>query len=175
MRTRRLRRAPVAAAVAAVAAVLTGCSAGFDATSIQPYAPSDGVLANTGEIRLLNVLVVAPEGSDTGVVSMTVVNRGQRPDRLTEVTSPHGTVELTGDTSLPPGQALQVGQDGDVSAVISDLTREAGQVVTLRFAFSRTEPVTVDTVIVPASGDYAELTPSAPPSPLFTSTATPEG
>ena len=43
-----------------------GCSAGFDATSTKPYAPSDGVIASSGDMRVLNALVVAAEGGDEG-------------------------------------------------------------------------------------------------------------
>ena len=43
----------------------TGCAAGFDATSIKPYAPSDGILANSGDLRVLNTLVVVDEVGDT--------------------------------------------------------------------------------------------------------------
>jgi copper(I)-binding protein len=152
--------------------VLAGCSAGFDATSIQPYAPGDGVLANSGDIRVLNALVVAAEGERTGVVSMTVVNRGTTDDRLTDLTSPHGSVDLTGDTSLPAGGTLRFGSDTDVTAVIRNMTAQVGQTIRLRLSFARNQPVTLDTVVMPATGDYAEITPSATPTPTPTPTPT---
>jgi hypothetical protein len=172
-RTRGLRRAPLVAAAATAASLLVGCSAGFDATSIQPYAPADGVLANTGDIRVLNALVVAPEDERTGVLSMTIVNRGTTDDRLTDITSPHGSVDLTGDTTLPAGGAVRLGADTDVSAQISGLTKQPGETIRLRIRFARTQPVTVDTVILPATGDYAGLTPSPTPTPTPTPTSTP--
>lgn len=171
-RTRRLRRVPAVAAAAVAAALLTGCSAGFDATSIQPYAPADGVLANSGDIRVLNALVVADADGDTGVVSMTLVNRGTRDDRLTEITSPDGSVALTGDTTLPAGGAVRLGSDTDVTAVVEGLAKQAGENIRLRLSFSRTPPVTINTVVVAATGDYAEITPSATPTPTPTPTAT---
>ncbi|HET9945398.1 MAG TPA: hypothetical protein VFR56_07065, partial [Actinomycetes bacterium] len=57
-RHRRLR--PLAALAAALTVtVLAGCSSGFGATSTKDYAPSDGIVAGDGDIRVLNALVVA--------------------------------------------------------------------------------------------------------------------
>ena len=55
--------------------------AGFDATSAKPYAPSDGIMADSGDLRVLNALVVAADGDSTGVVSATIANRGDRRRR----------------------------------------------------------------------------------------------
>jgi len=163
-RTRRPRRARVVAAAAAAVSLLAGCSAGFGATTVKPYAPSDGILAESGDIRVLNALVVAGDGGRTGVVSMTLANRGDRDDRLTGLTSPAGTAELSGDTTLPAGGAVRFGTGSDATATISGMTRLAGESIRLRLTFARTEPITIDTVVVPATGDYAELTPSASPT-----------
>jgi copper(I)-binding protein len=167
-RTRRPRRAPAVAAAAAVsllASLLAGCSASFNATAVKPYAPADGIYAVSGDIRVLNALVVAGDGGRTGVVSMTVANTGDQDDRLTGLTSPTGTVQLSGDTTLPAGGAVRFGSDTEASATISGMTRLAGESIRLRLTFARTQPITIDTVVVPATGDYAELTPSASPTP----------
>ena len=157
-RRARARLAAVIAGVAA-AALLAGCSAGFDATSTAPYAPSDGILANSGDLRVQNALVVASDAVSSGVVSMTIANRGERDDRLTGLTSPDGTVDLTGDGILPAGTAVQFGSDTDPSATISELTALPGETITLRLTFARSEPLQIDTVVVPADGYYASITP----------------
>jgi copper(I)-binding protein len=164
-RTRRSRRALVVACAAAAVSLLAGCASGFGATSIQPYAPADGILANSGDIRVLNALVVAGDGGRTGVVSMTIANRGDQDDRLTGLTSPHGSADLTGDATLPAGGAVRFGSDTDVTATITGMTRLAGETIRLRLTFARTQPLTIDTVVVEATGDYAEITPSASPTP----------
>ena len=165
------RRTPVLTApVAAVAGslllvgLLAGCGAGFGATSVQPYPPSDGLLANSGDLRVQNILVVAAEGSATGVVSTAIANRGTREDRLTGITSPQGTVDLTGDGILAPGASLTLGSGTATAATVTGLTAEPGREVMLRLTFARAEPVTVRTVVVPASGFYSSLTP-APTTP----------
>lgn len=168
---------PVLAAISAVA-LLTGCGAGFNAQSVQTYAPADGALADNGSIRVLNALVVAAEGATTGVISTTLVNHGDRTDRLTDITSSSGTVDLTGPGELRPGAAVRFSAGTTPSATIADLTRSPGQSVTIKLTFARSEPLTVRTVVVAASGDYAEITPgpespaAETPTPSDTATST---
>ena len=151
---------------------LTGCSSGFDATSTKDYAPSDGIVAGDGDIRVLNALVVAADGADEGVVSMTVVNRGETSDRITGIESDAGDVTLGGDTSLPPGAAVSFGTE-EATATVSGLTKEPGNAVELTVRFAKAEPLTFRTVIVPSTDDYASLTPAASPTPTPTPTETP--
>lgn len=148
---------------------LAGCSSGFDATSTQDYAPSDGIVAGDGDIRVLNALVVATEGADEGVVSMTVVNRGETSDRITAIRSDAGDVTLGGDTSLPPGAAVSFGTE-EATATVTGLTKEPGQAVALTVRFAKAEPLTFRTVIVLGTDDYASLTPPASPTPTPTET-----
>jgi hypothetical protein len=157
-RTRRNRVLATASAVLSVV-LLSGCASGFGATSIQPYAPSDGILANTGELRILNILVVSTGAN--GVVSATIVNRGRTKDALEDMTSPDGTVDLTGDGEIPPGGAITLGADTETSATISGLTKLPGETITLKLTFRRADPVAIRTVVAPAKGYYASIT-SAP-------------
>jgi copper(I)-binding protein len=154
----RTRLTAVITAVAA-AALVAGCSAGFDATSTQPYAPADGILANSGDLRVQNALVVASDSISSGVVIMTIANRGDSDDRLTGLTSPDGTVDLTGDTTLAAGSAVRFGSDTDPSATITALTALPGETITLRLTFRRAEPLEIKTVVVQADGYYSSITP----------------
>ncbi len=153
--------------------VTTGCAAGLNAQTLKPYAPADGVMANSGDIRILNALVVvADDSSGTGVVSLTIVNRGNRDDSLTDLTSPDGTVDLTGTRDLPAGSAVRFGATTEPSATISDLTKQPGETITLRFVFARTNPITLETVVLPATGPYTSITPG-PVTPAVEPTDTP--
>jgi copper(I)-binding protein len=143
----------------AAVSLLSGCAAGFDATSIKPYAPSDGVLANTGHLRVLNALVVASPDITNGVVSAVIVNRGDKADELTGLTSPDGTVDLTGDGTLEPGTAVRLEAGTNPAATISGLTALPGETITLRLTFKEADPLTIRTVVVPAKGPYASITP----------------
>ena len=152
--------------------VLTGCSSGFDATSGMDYAPSDGVIAGEGSIRVLNALVVAAEDADDGLISMKVVNRGDTADRITGIESDAGEVAIGGDAQLPAGGAVSFGADG-TSATISGISKEPGQTVRLIIRFAKSEPLTLRTVVVEPTDYYEGLTPSASPTPTPTPTETP--
>ena len=156
-RTRRIRALTAATAVLS-AALLAGCASGFDATSIKPYAPSDGILADSGDLRVLNILVVSTGAN--GVVIGSIANRGTSKDALTGLTSPDGTVDLTGTGKVGAKNAIRLGADTATSATISSLTKLPGETITLKLTFQRADPVTIRTVVVPASGDYASITPA---------------
>ena len=157
---------PVLLALSALA-LTAGCAAGNNAQTLQPYSPADGVVANSGTIRVLNALVVADATGTTGVVSLTIVNRGNRDDSLTDLTSADGSVDLTGTRDLPAGQAVRFGATTEPSATISDLKRKPGQEITLTLSFAHTEPITLRTVVLPATGAYADITPG-PETPVDT-------
>jgi copper(I)-binding protein len=161
----RTLTASTAAAVLTAAALLSGCSAGFDATSVKPYAPSDGIMADSGHLRILNTLVVASDSFSSGVVVATIVNDGSKADELTSITSPDGKVDLTGDGTIEPGSAVGLSAGTELSATISSLTSLPGETITLHLRFKRADPVTINTVVVPASGPYATITPAPTPSP----------
>lgn len=169
---RRIRPAfvPVLAVISALA-LLTGCGAGIGAQSLQTYAPADGVLADNGSVRVLNALVVAGDSASTGVLSMTLVNVDDRDDRLSDITSTGGTVDLTGTRGLAAGRSVRFGAGTATAATIDELTRRPGQTVTLHLTFARSEPITLRTVVVPARGDYAEITPG-PETPADESPST---
>lgn len=164
-RSRRTRRTLSAAVAACALSVLAGCSSGFGATSAQPYAPSDGILADSGDIRVLNALVVASDGGRAGVLSMTVANRGTRDDRLTAVSTPDAGVSFDGPLELPAGEAVPFTGSGEASVTFTGLSRRAGETITIKLEFARTQPVTLRTVVVAAEGEYADLTPAPSPSP----------
>lgn len=161
---RTARSVPAVAGALLAGAVLTGCAAGFGATSAQSYAPADGVQAESGDLRALNVLVVADEGATAGVLVMTVANDGARDDRLTAVETSGGRVALSGPVDLPAGSATAFGNDTEASATVTGLTADPGETIEVTLSFARATPITLRTVVVPAAGDYAGITPSAPSS-----------
>jgi hypothetical protein len=161
----RIRSARLGAVLLAGAgALLTGCSGGFDAQARQVYAPADGAQADAGSVRISNALVVAPAGGTEGVLLMTVSNRGGKTQQLTSLTSNGGTVDYTGSRRLAAGQAVSFSAVTDPSATITNLRLKPGENITLRFGFSGEDPVTVRTLVVPATGIYSTVTPAATPT-----------
>jgi hypothetical protein len=159
------RRTPALATITVLATVLlAGCSAGFNATAVQPYAASDGVEANSGDVRVINALVVASPTITSGVISATIVNRGTHEDTLTGITSPDGKVSFSGPATLTRGVTTRLGGDTDPSATITGLTRLSGESITLHLTFRRAHPLTLRTVVIAATGPYASVTPSSSPT-----------
>lgn len=109
-----LRKILPAVAVGLVALVGAGCSSG-QVTQTDNMEPAvNGNKANVGEIALRDVLIAYPaqesyESGGAAPLTLTIVNTGGTNDELTSVSSPAaGSVELTGDKTLPARAALQV-------------------------------------------------------------------
>lgn len=165
--------APTLAALS-VLVLVSGCAAGYNAQTIKPYAPADGVVADSGTIRALDAVVVSGAGTGRGVLSMTLVNRGDRDDTLTAITSPSGRVDLTGARALAAGRSVSFGAGTDPAATVESLRRAPGQTIALTLQFARTRPIVLRTVVVSPDGSYASVTPG-PQTPEETDTPTPSG
>jgi hypothetical protein len=162
--------------IALVTVLATGCGSGFDATARQSYAPGDGIQAGTGDLRVVAALVVSPEDSDDGVIMMAVVNNGEQDEEITSVDANKGEVEYTGSHTIPAGETVIFGAESDPSATVRNLSAEPGETITLKISFAEAEPIVLRTVVVPATGDYASITPAAEPTPTPSeSVATPSG
>ena len=119
----------------AVAAILSGCSAGQIAQTATQQAAVNGTSATVGDITLRNVHLRAPQTSDYvepgSEVELLFVAANDSPDtsdKLTSITSDSGTVSLSGDTSLPATDVLVVGEpDGQVAALEQAETADAAK------------------------------------------------
>lgn len=159
------RRRLALALVVLATPLLSACAAGFDATSLKPYSPADGVYAENEAVRALNVLLVVDEDGSTGLLSMTLANRSGTDDEVTGVETDGGTASLAAPVDLPAGATTTFGgEDADAQVLVEQVSTEPGRVVEVRLTFSSAPPLSVRTVVVAAEGDYAEVTPSAEPS-----------
>jgi hypothetical protein len=119
----------------AVAATLSGCSAGQISQTATQQAAVNGTSATIGNITLRNVHLRAPQTSDYvepgSEVELLFVAANDSPDtsdKLTSITSDSGTVSLSGDTSLPATDVLLVGEpDGQVAALEQAETADAAK------------------------------------------------
>ncbi len=156
--------------------LVTACASGFDATARQSYAPGDGIQAGSGDLRVVSALVVSPEDSNDGVIMMAVVNNGEQDEEITSVETDEGEVDYTGSHTIPAGETVLFGAESDPSATVRNLSAEAGESITVKISFAEAEPISLHTVVVPATGDYASITPAAEPTPTVSeSGATPSG
>ncbi|WP_214364401.1 copper chaperone PCu(A)C [Pseudonocardia sp. H11422] len=121
------------ALVLALLVVLTGCGAGQKARSSVQYAGSGGAEGEVGRILLRDAQIQFP-GSVEGdavylpgqdaALRLTIINEGERADRLVRVSSPVATgATVVGETALPPGRAVTAGMDGPIADL--ELANEA--------------------------------------------------
>ena len=125
----------LAACGLALAATLSGCSAGQVSQTATQEAAVNGASKTAGNITLRNVHLRAEQTSDFvqpgSEVELLFVAANESPDtndKLKAITSDVGTVALTGDTSLPASDVLIVGEpDGQIAALEAAETADAAK------------------------------------------------
>lgn len=178
--SRHPRLLPAVVSIALLVA-LTGCAAGFDAQTNQPYQPAQGVTVRSSEVYAVNTLVVT-DGNGNGTVVTSLINQRSEPDKLVALTAKDTAGGGAKVSPLPKGgielatqQAVQTATDGALR--ISSDTLHAGGLVTLSFEFESAAPVKVEVPVVAASTTYADVSigPVDGGAPSSTSTPTTSG
>ncbi|MBM7771486.1 copper(I)-binding protein [Actinokineospora baliensis] len=162
--TGRLRLAPAGLGLGLAAALLTAACSSGQITQTDSQLPAvNGALAQTGQVALRDAVLAYPEaghyakGADAPL-SLSIVNVGGTADKLVEVTSPLAAeVELVGDTALPGGVALVVG--------------EAGEETDGKSSAPTTPTPTTTTTVAPTSATSAGKPTSGAPSTTSSSVA----
>ncbi|MFV0451569.1 MAG: hypothetical protein ACK5LS_04870 [Propioniciclava sp.] len=161
-----------ALAVAATSALLlSGC--GFNAQTLQPYTPAEGVNLDVADIKVRNVVVVS-DADGNGILSGSIVSRGD--DSLTAVevvpllegNVPGAPLPVTPlrPVTLPAGDLVVLTDPTPAFAVSGD-TLVPGQTVALSLTFASGGVGEVITPVM-SSGDIAfeTLAPAIPtPTP----------
>lgn len=145
-------------AIAALLPLLTAC--GFSAQTDQVYQAPVGVNDRSGDVDILNALVVSgQEGS--GTFAGTLVNTVDRDDTLDSV-SGSGITAARRTVDVPADDVVPLADKGQIT--LSGSTIKAGSFVELTFGFASGQTTTMKVPVVAASGDYADV-------PLPTSSA----
>ncbi len=140
---------PLSLAAALLAVGLTGCGAGRDPETYRERPTVDAALASVGELDLRNVSINPPPAGDaelragsSATARLSVINLGERPDRLVSVSSPVATtVELLdADGAVVPNVpigGLQALGPRDFTVRLGGLTEplRPGQSVNVTFTF----------------------------------------
>jgi copper(I)-binding protein len=172
---------------AAVAPVIAGCEAGFNAPTQQWHQPAAGASAVVNNVlRINNVFVLGaapafslPRGSSAGLF-LAITNEGAAPDRLIGVTAP-GTAAAV---QLPAGGVRVAGQQqvllsGPAPRVIlRRLVRSVngGQHILVVLHFVRAGNVAMVVPVMPRAQWFSTFSPApllVSPSPSPTGTASP--
>ena len=141
-----------------ISSTLTGCGSGQMASTRLIKQVTDGVEAQTDEIRLRNVKVIKTS-TGSGVLIGTLVNWSDKSDQITSVTINNQPAIYTAKTSelLRNKPITFVGDIANADAYISMLDKEPGYRIPVTFTFATAAPVTLDTLIVNGDGIYEVL------------------
>ena len=141
-----------------ISSTLTGCGSGQMASTRLIKQVTDGVEAQTDEIRLRNVKVIKTS-TGAGVLIGTLVNWSDKSDQITSVTINNQPAIYTAKSSelLRNKPITFVGEIANADAYISMLDKEPGYRIPVTFTFASAAPVTLDTLIVNGDGIYEVL------------------
>ncbi len=145
-------------ATVAIATMVTGCASGQMAQTRLIKRVTDGVEAQSDEIRLRNVKVIKSSTGE-GILIGTLVNWSDKTDAITSVSINNLPAIYTAKTSelLRNKPITFVGQVANADAFIENLDKTPGYRVPVTFTFANAAPVTLDTLVVNGDGIYENL------------------
>jgi len=136
-----------------LAPVLAAC--GFNAQTDQVYQAGTGVNDRSGDVYVLNALIVSGEdGSGTFVAGLDN-ERQSKSDRLTGITGDGVSVKNADDIEVPPNALVNLAEDGKVWVTGDGVV--PGKFVTLTLTFASGQSTTVRVPVETHQGDYADV------------------
>lgn len=188
LRPARTRRARAALAATALAVVLPSAACGWDAQTMRPYTPAEGVNFDVGDqldpdvvVHVRNLLIIS-RSPGTGIVSGTMVTAGR--DTLVGVTGapykPDGskgspfTAKLAGPVLLTNNAQVVLTNQQPFVTISGASDLKAGLDAEVTVQFGKAGSYTTRTTVVDGNlPPYTEITPSASPSATPSVTAEP--
>jgi hypothetical protein len=173
------RRSLAAAVLVLAAPVLSSCGGNFNQQTNQIYNPAEGVDDRSGDVDVLNALVVSTENGSGTVVATFVNNNRDRDDTLRSITGAGDNADLKvtpgGPTTIPAGGLLNLAERGR-NFVEGERVRP-GYFVDITFTFEQGTAITVNAPVVngeePEYTSVPQPTPTGSPSPSASPTETP--
>jgi hypothetical protein len=141
-----------------ISAVVTGCGAGQNAATRNFKQVTDGVEAQSAEIRLRNVLIVKTDTNDAVLVG-TLVSWSDEPDAITGISINNipATLSAPSFELVKNKPVIFVGDSANADAYTPGLTEVAGDRIPVTFTFATASPVTVDALVLNSQGVYQDL------------------
>jgi hypothetical protein len=146
------------ATVLIISTVITGCGSGQNAVTRNFKQVTDGVEAQSAEIRLRNVLIVKTATNDAVLVG-TLVSWSDEPDAIIGISINNIPATLSvGSFELVKNKpVIFVGDSANADAYIPGLSKVAGERIPVTFTFATAAPVTVDALVLNSEGFYKDL------------------
>jgi hypothetical protein len=143
----------IAVCVSAVFA-LSGCAAGLNAETQKPYAPTDGNQADSGDVKVRNLLVV-DRGDGVGEIIGTVINSGSEVDSLESIEIDGELATLSaGSFALAENRPIIFGGPSSTATATVPLRAKAGTLVRALVTFEKAGEVELTLIIREAALEY---------------------
>ncbi|MBK0422373.1 DNA modification methylase [Leucobacter sp. CSA2] len=117
----KIRIAATVAIAAAIGLGATGCGLVAPQSTLEVYAPSDGVDVSMTGVDLRNVMLIADESGENFNVVFGAVNRTGKPAKLTINFAGEGSDTASADFTLPTGNTLFGNPEGEEAPVLVNL------------------------------------------------------
>ncbi|MFZ4063768.1 MAG: hypothetical protein ACOYK0_02200 [Candidatus Nanopelagicaceae bacterium] len=137
---------------------LTGCNAsGPDAPTRNVRQVTDGVEATSGDVKAVNVLLVAQEDGSAVLVG-TFVNSGEGRDAITAITA-NGIVGEISVSTLDQysGPAIFSGDSANSTAKFVGLNAKASDRVNVEITFANAAPIKLNAIVRAKAEAYANV------------------
>ena len=141
-----------------ISTVVTSCGSGQNAVTRNFKQVTDGVEAQSAEIRLRNVLIVKTDANDAVLVG-TLVSWSDEPDAITGISINNipATLSAPSFDLVKNKPVIFVGDSTNADAYIPGLNKVAGERIPVTFTFATASPVTVDALVLNSEGFYKDL------------------
>ena len=141
-----------------ISTVVTSCGSGQNAVTRNFKQVTDGVEAQSAEIRLRNVLIVKTATNDAVLVG-TLVSWSDESDAITGISINNipATLSAPSFDLVKNKPVIFVGDSANADAYIPGLNKVAGERIPVTFTFATASPVTVDALVLNSEGFYKDL------------------
>lgn len=141
--------------------LLTSCGAGPNAQTRQIKQVTDGVEKQVGDIKLLHMLLVK-QSDGSAVLVGTVVNKGEAPDLITNMTVNGIPAQIAPATLLttPEAPLIFAGESANALAVFPGLNVKPGRHASLEMTLRNSGVVKLETIVRDRTGEFANVGPT---------------
>jgi hypothetical protein len=141
-----------------VSTLVTSCGSGQNAVTRNFKQVTDGVEAQSAEIRLRNVLIVKTDANDAVLVG-TLVSWSDESDAITGISINNipATLSAPSFELVKNKPVIFVGDSTNADAYIPGLNKVAGERIPVTFTFATASPVTVDALVLNSEGFFKDL------------------
>jgi hypothetical protein len=141
-----------------ISTLVTSCGSGQNAVTRNFKQVTDGVEAQSAEIRLRNVLIVKTDANDAVLVG-TLVSWSDESDAITGISINNipATLSAPSFELVKNKPVIFVGDSTNADAYIPGLNKVAGERIPVTFTFATASPVTVDALVLNSEGFFKDL------------------